>query len=277
MQLIKRVVNLICLVLVLGVLLSGCSKANLGVDVLADGGGTIRTEILIEKSVYEKAIEGGKRIEGVGLLEKSDTLVDVDGVLYVMLAETNSYGTYEDMEKALLEMKHLAAYINGVKVGGSPLTVGAPPESPSAVSLGLFSGVELTKTDGEVGTQYEFKATINAQKLEGYNINEAVKFRFDISLPVGISESLGGVVNGNTLTCFISDLTVETEIQATGLLPKEETTVPAVTESSSAETEVDTKPAIAWEWLVLAGLLSVLLVFCLVALFKVIVRLRARR
>lgn len=98
-----------------------------------------------------------------------------------------------------------------------------------------------TTMSGEFSAEIDLSPIINPFAA---SINDMFKVQLEIVLPAEIQDYRGGIAQGNTLVCDIKDLSVDTEIYASGELvlvdfepvPEEYTDIP--TQGSDPQTEV---------------------------------------
>lgn len=111
------------------------------------------------------------------------------------------------------------------KQGEGSADTGVSDNSSVSTSNPALSGEGSTEdtTEGtsEGASEGTEEAPIDLSPVLGpiaSNINDMFKVQLEIVLPTEIQESAGGVVQGNTLVCDIKDLSVDTEIYASGEL-----------------------------------------------------------
>lgn len=228
----------LCTILLLSVL-TGCIHQDMGVKMNKDGTGSITTTLGIEKEFYEQLKSmGSDPFEG-----KTVTEYQYDGSTYVAYAETKQYSSYEEMEKALLEMTYETELIDDaqgsqdvenevddeeVEIDGvfdvvvSDVEVPAPDIDEPEASVPtqdnhIFSSVNIEKNSGIFYSSHTFAAVLNPQNGEGleYDLNETFKVTLSVEMPAEIASAKGGTVEGNKVIFDIADITESQELAAT--------------------------------------------------------------
>ena len=98
----KKIFALVMAVMMLAMMLTGCIQNDIGVKMNKDGTGSISATIGIEKDFYQNLKQmGSDPFEG-----KTTTEYTYDDSTYVAYTEVKEYSSYEEMEKALLEMTY---------------------------------------------------------------------------------------------------------------------------------------------------------------------------
>ena len=177
-------------VLCLAALLTGCVRTELGVDLYDDGTGVITTTVAIKEDAYSTMTQSGTDpFEG-----RETQKVTYDGDAYISCAEVTDRLSYEELEN---ELKAIRLDASDEK---SPL---------------LFRDVSIDKNGGLFYNSFTFKAKTTAQVNSGeeqsHSVNDMYKFFIQVTMPGSISQTKDGVVEGNTVTFEISDLTQENE------------------------------------------------------------------
>ena len=176
--------------LCLAVLLSGCVRTELGVTLNKDGTGVITTPVAVEEDVYNMMKQSGSDpFEG-----RETQNVTYDDTEYVSCSEATERLPYEDLETRLKVFR----LDNQDETG--PL---------------LFQDVSIEKNSGLFYSSFFFKAKTAAQVStdeSGQEVDETFKFFVTVTMPGNITQVKGGVVEGNTVTFEIEDLTQENEL-----------------------------------------------------------------
>lgn len=235
----KKAISLVLCTIMLLCVLTGCIHQDMGVKMNKDGTGSVTTTLGIEKEFYEQLKSmGSDPFEG-----KTVTEYQYDGSTYVAYAETKQYSSYEEMEKALLELTYETELIedaqdaeveedmdvSDVKDTGDifDITVGdeetpAPEvEEPEAATPAqdnhIFSSVNIEKNCGIFYSSYTFNAVLNPQNGEGldYDLNDTFKVTLSVEMPAEITGFKGGTVDGNKIVFDIADITESQELAAT--------------------------------------------------------------
>lgn len=237
----KKVISLVLCTIMLLCVLTGCVHQDMGVKMNKDGTGSVTTTLGIEKEFYEQLKSmGSDPFEG-----KTVTEYQYDGSNYVSYAETKQYSSYEEMEKALLELTYETELIDDAQdnqdedievdakdpdmdidgifdVGVSDVEVPTPdidePEVPAPTQDNhIFSSVNIEKNSGIFYSSYTFAAVLNPQNGDGldYDLNETFKVTLTVEMPSEITGAKGGTVEGNKVIFDIADITTTQELAAT--------------------------------------------------------------
>lgn len=228
----KKVFALLMSTIMLLSLLTGCIHQDMGVKMNKDGTGSITTTLGIEKDFYEQLKSmGSDPFEG-----KTVSEYQYDGSTYVSYAETKEYSSYEEMEKALLEMTYETEMLEdaqGTEVEDEPsveeesndifdITIeeekeDAPTPTTPAQNNHIFSSVNIEKNGGIFYSSYTFAAVLNPQNGDGldYDLNETFKVTLTVEMPTEITGAKGGTVEGNKVVFDIADITATQELAAT--------------------------------------------------------------
>lgn len=228
----KKVFALLMSTIMLLSLLTGCIHQDMGVKMNKDGTGSITTTLGIEKDFYEQLKSmGSDPFEG-----KTVSEYQYDGSTYVSYAETKEYSSYEEMEKALLEMTYETEMLEdaqGTEVEDEPsveeesndifdITIeeekeDAPTPTTPAQDNHIFSSVNIEKNGGIFYSSYTFAAVLNPQNGDGldYDLNETFKVTLTVEMPTEITGAKGGTVEGNKVVFDIADITATQELAAT--------------------------------------------------------------
>jgi hypothetical protein len=201
----------------------------MGVKMNKDGTGSITTTLGIEKDFYEQLKSmGSDPFEG-----KTVSEYQYDGSTYVSYAETKEYSSYEEMEKALLEMTYETEMLEdaqGTEVEDEhsveeesndifDITIEEEKEDAPAPAQDnhIFSSVNIEKNGGIFYSSYTFAAVLNPQNGDGldYDLNETFKVTLTVEMPTEITGAKGGTVEGNKVVFDIADITATQELAAT--------------------------------------------------------------
>jgi hypothetical protein len=225
----KKVFALLMSTIMLLSLLTGCIHQDMGVKMNKDGTGSITTTLGIEKDFYEQLKSmGSDPFEG-----KTVSEYQYDGSTYVSYAETKEYSSYEEMEKALLEMTYETEMLEdaqGTEVEDEhsveeesndifDITIEEEKEDAPAPAQDnhIFSSVNIEKNGGIFYSSYTFAAVLNPQNGDGldYDLNETFKVTLTVEMPTEITGAKGGTVEGNKVVFDIADITATQELAAT--------------------------------------------------------------
>lgn len=176
--------------LCLAVLLTGCVRTELNVTLNKDGTGVITTTVAVEEDAYNMMKQSGSDpFEG-----RETQKVTYDDTAYVSCSEATERLPYEDLET------RLKAFRLDNQDETSPL---------------LFQDVAIEKNSGLFYSSFSFRAKTAAQvgaDESGQEVDEKFKFFVTVTMPGNITQVKGGVVEGNTVTFEIEDLTQENEL-----------------------------------------------------------------
>jgi hypothetical protein len=225
----KKIFALVMAVMMLAMILTGCIQNDIGVKMNKDGSGSISTTIGIEKDFYQNLKEiGSDPFEG-----KTTTEYTHEDYTYVAYTEVKEYSSYEEMEKALLEMTYDTELIeNAQKAQDDEMNADNESFDTSSDDLivvpyydepkvpekdnHIFSSVNIEKNSGIFYSTYTFSASMNPQSNDGldYDMNEAFKVTLTVEMPEEITQTKGGTAEGNKITFDIDDITESQEIVA---------------------------------------------------------------
>lgn len=185
-----KLTALLLSVLCLTTLLAGCVRTELGVALHDDGTGVITTTVAVKEDAYNTMKQSGTDPFDGRTTEK----VTYDDTAYISCSEVTERLSYEELETQL----------KAVRLDASD------EESPL-----LFSDVSIEKNGGLFYNSFTFKAKTAAQIDTGedqmQDVNGMYKFFVKVTMPGSISQTKDGVVEGNTVTFAIEDLTQENE------------------------------------------------------------------
>ena len=191
-------------------MLTGCVQQDIGVALNADGTGTVSATIGIEKDAYEQLVGMGTDIfDG-----KETSTYEYDGNTYVSYTETKDYASYEEIEKALLEMTYESEVFEDLDTGD--LESEMPEKSTESTEpTPIFKNVTIEKNTGLFYSTYTFKAELNPQKITETEDTEmelpidtdSFRMTFTITMPSDITQASGGTVEENKAVFEIDDIT----------------------------------------------------------------------
>ena len=203
----RKHITLLMAMICMFALLTGCVQQDIGVTVNSDGTGTVSATIGIEKDAYEQLIGMGTDIfEG-----KETSTYEYDGNTYVSYTETKEYESYEDMEKALLEMTYESEVLE--ELDTEELEADTSEESTEPTPI--FKNVSIEKNNGLFYSTYTFKAELNPQEITESDDSElelpidtdSYRMTFTITMPSDITQASGGEVDENKAVFEINDIT----------------------------------------------------------------------
>lgn len=213
----KKVISLLLSAVLLLGLLCGCIHQDMGVKMNKDGTGSITTTLGIEKEFYQQLKdEGSDPFAG-----KTVTEYEFEGDTYVAYAETKSYSSYAEMEKALLAMTYETDMLEDAQAPeteeGEDVTVETIAASAPAEDNCIFSSVSIQKSSGVFYSSYTFNAVLNSQSSEGldYDLNKIFKVTLTVEMPADVTGAKGGKIEGKKVIFDIADITTAQELSAT--------------------------------------------------------------
>lgn len=206
----KKHIMLLMAIVCMFAMLTGCVQQDIGVALNADGTGTVSATIGIEKDAYEQLVGMGTDIfDG-----KETSTYEYDGNTYVSYTETKDYASYEEIEKALLEMTYESEVFEDLDAGD--LESEMPEESTESTEpTPIFKSVSIDKSSGLFYSTYTFKAELNPQEITGTEDTEmelpidtdSFRMTFTITMPSDITQASGGTVEANKAVFEIDDIT----------------------------------------------------------------------
>ena len=206
----KKHIMLLMAIVCMFAMLTGCVQQDIGVALNADGTGTVSATIGIEKDAYEQLVGMGTDIfDG-----KETSTYEYDGNTYVSYTETKDYASYEEIEKALLEMTYESEIFEDLDTGD--LESEMPEESTESTEpTPIFKNVTIEKNTGLFYSTYTFKAELNPQEITETEDTEmelpidtdSFRMTFTITMPSDITQASGGTVEENKAVFEIDDIT----------------------------------------------------------------------
>ena len=203
----RKHITLLMAMICMFALLTGCVQQDIGVTVNSDGTGSVSATIGIKKDAYEQLIGMGTDIfEG-----KETSTYEYDGNTYVSYTETKDYESYEDMEKALLEMTYESEVLEDLDTE----ELEADTSEEAAEPTPIFKNVSIEKNTGLFYSTYTFKAELNPQEITETDDSElelpidtdSYRMTFTITMPSDITQASGGEVDENKAVFEINDIT----------------------------------------------------------------------
>ena len=201
----KKVFSLILTVLMLMLMFTGCIHTDIGVKLKKDGTGSVSATIGIEKDFYNQLKQmGSDPFEGKDTIEYT-----YDDTVCVAYNEFKEYSSYEEMEKALLEMSYDTEALESTQNTQRA-------EGMNTVQDAFLSSEDMEKNSGIFYSSYTFKAVLNPQvntELQ-QDINDVLKLTLNVEMPEKITQHKGGEVDGKTITFNVTDITEGQEFAA---------------------------------------------------------------
>lgn len=210
----KKIITLIVGVIMLAMMLTGCIQNNVGIKINEDGTGSISATIGIEKDFYNSLIENGSDpFEGKATKEYT-----FEDKTYVSYTEAKEYGSYDEMEKALLDMTYNNSLIEDAQncEENEDITVYEKDVAISEKDNHIFSSVDIESNSGIFYSSYTFNAVMNPPLDEepDYDLNSVLKVTLTVEMPDEITQSKGGKVEVNKITFDVADITESQEFVA---------------------------------------------------------------
>lgn len=203
----KKHIMLLMAIVCMFAMLTGCVQQDIGVAINADGTGTVSATIGIEEDAYEQLVGMGTDIfDG-----KETSTYEYDGNTYVSYTETKDYASYEEIEKALLEMTYESEVFEDLDTGDLESEI--PEESTEPTPI--FKNVTIDKSSGLFYSNYTFKAEMNPQEISDSEDIEmdlpidtdSFRMTFTVTMPSDITQANGATVEGNKAVFEIDDIT----------------------------------------------------------------------
>ena len=206
----KKHIMLLMAIVCMFAMLTGCIQQDIGVALNADGTGTVSATIGIEKDAYEQLVGMGTDIfDG-----KETSTHEYDGNTYVSYTETKDYASYEEIEKALLEMTYESEVFEDLDTGDLESEI--PEESTESTEpTPIFKNVTIEKNTGLFYSNYTFKAEMNPQEISDSEDIEmdlpidtdSFRMTFTVTMPSDITQANGATIEGNKAVFEIDDIT----------------------------------------------------------------------
>ena len=203
----KKHIMLLMAIVCMFAMLTGCVQQDIGVAINADGTGTVSVTIGIEEEAYEQLVGMGSDIfEG-----KETSTYEYDGNTYVSYTETKEYESYENMEKALLEMTYESDVLEDLDTEDLEADTSVEAAEPTPI----FKNVSIEKNTGLFYSTYTFKAELNPQEITETEDTEmelpidtdSLRMTFTITMPSDITQASGGKIEANKAVFEIDDIT----------------------------------------------------------------------
>lgn len=214
----KRVFAVLVCVLALTLLLTGCVRTEVGVNLNSDGSGTVGTIVLIQKEAYDMMKDSGDPFEG-----KETFTETIDDEEYIGTRESTEYGSAEELKAALLALT-FAGNISDVEkriadeepenLTGEIVITPDVQEDDYEQAI-IFKSADIEKSSGKL----TFRAALQPQtdtegaELLGMGVNDIYKLKVVVTMPGEIKSNSAGTVSDKTVTWNIEDLTAENSIE----------------------------------------------------------------
>lgn len=218
----KRVFAVLACVLALTLLLTGCVRTEVGVNLNSDGSGTVGTIVLIQKEAYDMMKDSGDPFEG-----KETFTETIDDEEYIGTRESTEYGSAEELKAALLALTfagNISENISDIEkriadeepenLTGEIVITPDVQEDDSEQAI-IFKSADIEKSSGKL----TFRAALQPQtdtegaELLGMGVNDIYKLKVVVTMPGEIKSNSAGTVSDKTVTWDIEDLTAEESIE----------------------------------------------------------------
>ena len=217
----KKILTLVMCAFMLVASLTSCVAEDIGIKLNADGTGTLALTMGIKKDYYDMmtSADGGDIFEG-----KNTNEVIIDGEKYISYTESTDYGSFDEIEQALLKLTYDTEEIEDAVDENAEDTENTDDTVDSELTdiptqtevLPIFKSVEIEKNAGLFYTNYTFNAKMNPMPTSAeYDVNDMMKLSVTLEMPEDVAQTSGGTVEGKKVTFNIDDLTNETELSAT--------------------------------------------------------------
>lgn len=214
----KRVFAVLVCVLALTLLLTGCVRTEVGVNLNSDGSGTVGTIVLIQKEAYDMMKDSGDPFEG-----KETFTETIDDEEYIGTRESTEYGSAEELKAALLALT-FAGNISDVEkriADEEPenltgeIVITPDVQEDDYEQAVIFKSADIEKSSGKLTFRAALKPqtdTVGAEFL-GMGVNDIYKLKVVVTMPGEIKSNSTGTVSDKTVTWDIEDLTAENSIE----------------------------------------------------------------
>ena len=218
--------------------LSGCVREDVDVKINKDGTGRITSTVALKRGFYEQL----KDMYGTDPFEEQDIFrTEYDGEKYIAIRIITDYASFEELEKALSEMRYTdnqALFDNehDSTVEGKESKEGEPTNGEDSFDTEMVDNVDIYEEISSNSSaakamnnrifksveirydrsKFSFHAVLNAIEGEsfGYNLGEVIRIVVTVELPGRITAYSGDLVDDNKVVFDIADLTKETELHA---------------------------------------------------------------
>ena len=210
-----KITAMIISIFMLALTLCGCMHNDVGVKLNEDGTGSISATFGIEKESYAQFKDmGSDPFEG-----KETKEYTYNGKTYVSYCETKEYSTFEEIEKALLDLTYETELLEGpeteIEESSDPSNYTLVIPNEEKADNHIFKSVSIKKNSGIFYTVYSFNATFNPMKnTENYEANDVFRVTVSAEMPNKITQARGGKVDGNKIVWEIDDISSGEEIAA---------------------------------------------------------------
>lgn len=216
----KRIFAMLACILALTLLLAGCVRTEVGVNLKSDGSGSVGTIVLIQKKAYDMMKESGDPFEG-----KETFCETIDDEEYIGTKESTDYGSADELKTALLALT-FAGNISDAEKRVSydkpenltdEIVVTPDVREEDSEQAAVFKSVDIEKSGGDLTFRAALQpqADTGGEALSGMGVNELYKLKVTVTMPGEIKSNSAGTAEGKTVIWEIKDLTAENSIEIT--------------------------------------------------------------
>ena len=226
----KKLTAIMLVVFMLTFMLTGCVRDTIDIKLSKNGTGTVSATVALRKDIVTQTSQYGAEDPFFG---KETFETEYDGDKYIAYTETKEYSSFEELEKALLEMTYNTDLFGETELpvneGNESDTdteyvttlpyseTGSGHETVTSVSeqetdAHIFKSVKITKD----GAKYVFDAVLNSygEEIYGYDMSDVLKLSISVEMPASITSYKNGIVEKNRITFDVKDMSKETEMYA---------------------------------------------------------------
>lgn len=211
----KRYISILLVLFCLSGLLTGCVHGDVGVQFNKDGTGSITTMVGVEENTYYQLLGmGGDVFDG-----KSTSTYKYDGKTYIAYTEFTEYNSFEEIEKALLDMTYASDEFSEINIMDNESNISEPDKKTSGQHI--FKSVDVNKGQGLLYTTYSFNAQVNTQYMDSDDEitensdvpkEDVFHMTLTVEMPADISHANGGTIEDNIVVFNLNDLENTTEL-----------------------------------------------------------------
>ena len=222
-------------------MLTSCMRTGVNINMKEDGSGVVEISYGVAENYYNSMIEQS----GTDIFAGKQTgLISEDGKEYICYVEHKPFTSYDELKDILLSLEYDTKTFSGGEIeedseeewpDDSDLTFDfeldmgfeddedeTDADTDTSEDLHIFKAADAGKRDSFFSDTYYFTATVNPQNMDMdqlamLNLDASEIFRLVVSVTVpGDITAEGAVVEGNTATFTITDLSEETVITVEG-------------------------------------------------------------
>ena len=213
----KRIFTVLACVLALALLLTGCVRTEIGVNLNSDGSGTVGTIVLIQKKAYDMMKESGDPFEG-----KETFTETIDNEEYIGTKESTEYGSADELKAALLALSFASNISDAEKLIAeeepenltNEIVITPDVTEEDSEQAAIFKSAEIENSGGNLTFRAALQPQTDAGIEElGMGVNDMYKLKVAVTMPGEIKSNSAGTVSEKTVTWDIGDLTAENSIE----------------------------------------------------------------